>query len=604
MSPQKASPLALPSFHDFENDLYLTWFPPVTETPPEPRPGSSLRIACLTGETLFQGLRYEARLLPLTPENWQRTLRFSRPDFLLVESTWFSATGHWHMALSSPGPERSALESMLGLAKNLGLPTVFWFTWDHAYHEHFKDVAALFDLVFCADPKEAELLQAKGLDAQVLLPAFQPAIFNPIREYGQHGAFNMNILYDGWADLLRYPHELCVLRKLHTRKFSIIESGSNITVKQFQRAPYELQECILGRVAPFSLPTVLKYSYIYLSLDPTRDTPTKQAWKTIQAAACRLPIVHKGKMPADDFRLGFVKERTRDTDFLQEIVRLGREFLYRERTAQLNWRRAHQEHTFALRLQSMCESLGINFDRNPRPMASMITPTVRPHLLDKTVNQFLSQTYPNKELIIVFNMDRNDPAFPHNAIPDRDDITLFSIPKDFHAGTCLNFGTQKARGKYCFRVDDDDYYGDNYLLDAILHLQCVDADLFGKVFSYVHFDDGDDVFMRRAKRLPPCRFRARDLDYNKAGIAGCSLGGKRTLLSEFRYPDDNASSADAVFSTTLRTTHPETLCLIMDRMNMVVERKTDLSQHTWQADNDPIRRNADSISNRIDDLMV
>ena len=175
------------------------WTPPVSlhKLKAKKRLNSSLRIAAIVGNRLWNGLRYEGTLLLLTPQTWRAVLTYGRPDLLLVESCWETATGHWYLGQTGRTGEYSELREILALAGARGIPRVFWHTQDHGYHTQYREFARHFDFVFCADDREAQALCEAGVDTDLLLPAVQPAIFNPLRPYGFDDSLAIGLLLDG-----------------------------------------------------------------------------------------------------------------------------------------------------------------------------------------------------------------------------------------------------------------------------------------------------------------------------------------------------------------------------------------------------------------------
>ena len=601
-SGPSTGPLARQNEPDQVHEMVDYWLPPVDVWPPVKALNSDLKIAAIVGDHLCRGLRFEGRLLLLTPENYYFSLKYGRPDFLLVESTWNTATGHWYMSQGAGVSGREELEQVIALARSLNIPTVYWLTTDTAYHEHFHDVTRLFDHVFCADPRETERLRKEGTSAETLLPAVQPALYNPFREFGRHNAFKIGVLYDGLTDVLRLGDQLGILNELRLHDLKIIESRHTLTRPQTSRAPEDLQEKILGCVPEAYLAAALKYAQTCVTLTPSQDSPTRQAWAALAAGACRTPLIHLGELPPGDLRSEFVISHERAYDFLLELVRHHRDPIYRERAAQRAWRRVTDRHTFSHRINTICKALGVEHNWVEYPAASIITPTMRPHLIDKCLEQYDRQTYSNKELVIVLNGD-HDPAEYAEKFGQRPDVRFLAVPNDHFAGTCMNMGLQNSQGDLCFRMDDDDHYGDNYILDAALYLRAVDADFFGRAFTYMHLE-GRGVFERKAKKFTPCIFRGRDLGYDAVPLAGCSLGGTRSFFSKIQYPDDNALTADAVWGRRVNGLAPESVGLLFDGLNMVVERKVESGAHTWQADLESLLGGSVKAAETIDDLMV
>jgi hypothetical protein len=148
---RKIGPNALALRRDSEAILKRTqyWAPPVPPWKPLKKSlNSSLRVACIVEGRLFQGLRFEGEVILLTPDNWKYVLRYGKPDFLLMESIWTTATGHWHMGQCPAATDHDELVKILILARTLSIPTVFWFTKGYEYHENYKKFARYLIMYF------------------------------------------------------------------------------------------------------------------------------------------------------------------------------------------------------------------------------------------------------------------------------------------------------------------------------------------------------------------------------------------------------------------------------------------------------------------------
>jgi hypothetical protein len=589
---------------DSEKVLELTqyWTSPLTPWQPVKNTlNSNLRIACVVEDRLYQGLRFEGHVQLLTPTNWDHTIKYGKPDFLLMESIWNTATGHWHMGQCPGASGRDELLVIVALARKQAVPTVFWITKGHEYHEHYKDFARNFDYVFCADPKEIELLRMEGITAEELLPCVQPAVYNPFRHYEDYNAFSLDLLYDGWADLERMDDdELSFLREVQPYGLNIIESRYQILHRRKDVLP-DFKHCILGCVTEQSRIQALKYAKAYITLNKTISTRTTQQWKTLEAVACRLPVVHHGSVYDDDVRKNAVIECPDQMEFLVEFVRFGEDELYRERMAHLGWRKAFQEHTFAHRVRKICKTIGIEDCWEEYPKVSLITPTFRRELLPRCLQTFERQTYPNKELILVFNgsyMPSYDELGLHQP---RSDVKIASVPGEMFAGACLNQGHILAEGEYCFRVDDDDYYGPNYILDMILQARCVDAELFGKPMSLFYFFEEDEwLGLKNAPTKPLTLLSDKHLSTGLR-FSGNSVAGKATFFGNNKYPDLAQSAADSVFIYNSQRKNCTTA--IMDNLSLVVSRRISQESHTWKVDYYKLRKNMYYISNDVDCIL-
>ena len=594
--------LALKDGSEKVQNLIGYWTPPILSWEPVKKTvNSSLRIACVVEDSLYQGLRFEGEVLLLTPVNWEYVLRYCRPDVFLMESVWKSATEHWHMGQCPGAPDRDELLKMVSLASKMSIPTVFWITKGYEYHEQYKEFAGHFDYVFCADLREVDLLRTDGLRAEALLPCVQPALYNPFRFYDQYDAFSLDVLYDGWADLERMTDELRLLKEVKPYGLSIIESRYQIFRRRIEFLP-EYKDCILGCVSERSRIQALKYAKAYVTHEKTLSTRTTQQWMTLEAVSSRLPVVYYGRLSDDDVCKGLVIECSVPTEFQVEFVRFSEDELYRERVAHLGWRKVNQQHTFSHRIQTMCKTIGIEHDWEEYPKASLITPTFRRDFLPRCLETFQRQTYPNKELILVYN-GREVPTYEELGLESPvNEVKIANVPGEMFAGACLNQGHILAEGEYFFRVDDDDYYGPNYVMDMILNARSIDADFFGKPMSlYYYFPEEDFIALKKTRTKPYMILTSYHVNAGRR-FSGNSFSGKISLFAQNTYPDLAHSAADSIF---LYDSNLEDLVIAsMDNLNLIAERRKQQSTHTWKMDEDIFRKTLKYVSDTRADAII
>jgi len=110
------------------------------------------------------------------------------------------------------------------------------------------------------------------------------------------------------------------------------------------------------------------------------------------------------------------------------------------------------------------------------PLVSCIIPTYnRAELLEKAIEQFLKQDYPNKELIIIDDSE----------IPFSKDLSNGLPIKYIHTGIRETIGKKRNRacelssGKIIVHLDDDDFYASNWLTEQVSFLLENDLDVTG-----------------------------------------------------------------------------------------------------------------------------
>jgi glycosyltransferase involved in cell wall biosynthesis len=104
------------------------------------------------------------------------------------------------------------------------------------------------------------------------------------------------------------------------------------------------------------------------------------------------------------------------------------------------------------------------------PLVSVILTTRdRPSFFETALACYRHQTYPNRELIVVDDGDRYPvEAAQLEALGGR----LMRAEPGTPLGTKLNLGCETARGAFCQKMDDDDWYAPLFvetLVEALLH---------------------------------------------------------------------------------------------------------------------------------------
>ena len=308
-------------------------------------PKTNLKIAAIVEERLYQGLRQEARMMLLTPHNWKATLQYAKPDLLLMESIWTTATGHWHMAQCPPAEERNKLLEIVSLARKTGIPTVFWMTKNNVYHQHYKDFARHFDFAFCADPIEIEKLHIDGLNSMLLLPCATQV------ENIKNQTRTIPFLFDGWADLDKYTADLDILKSLKPHGLKIIESRYQIFKK---RAGFlaDYKEQLIGCVTRQGRLAALAASQFYVTFEKTLSTTTTQQWMALEAIGLGAAVLHVGEININDPRYSSVSNLNNFDQIIPTISSgynnkpslLEKQLTYADRLAQITKTVRHREY--------------------------------------------------------------------------------------------------------------------------------------------------------------------------------------------------------------------------------------------------------------------
>jgi hypothetical protein len=575
------------------------WSPNLPEWKPIKDKNSILRIATIVSDRLYEGLLFEGEIFQLTPDNWKTTLDYGEIDLVLVESTWETSTGHWAHAQSGNNQEHQDLVEIINSAKEFNIPTAFWMTTDHLYHDLFNHFATHFDQVFCCDSRSLKLFENEEITAEYLPPCVQPALYNPFKYLNDDETeMRLEVIFDGWADIEKYPEQFSILREVsENHQLDIIES--RYTIMKRRLGDSEFKKLIRGCASTNTRRSALKYAKCCLSFDTSISTPTTQQWLALESTASYSPVIHLGRLGKNDIRKQLVLCKESDDEILLELHRFQQDEHYLKRRAHLAWRETMSKHTFSHRLKSVCQTLSIDHDWVEYPKASLIAPTYRQDFISNILQTYNSQNYPNKELVIVIN---HDTPFSREdlGIDQEDKIELTYVPSEYFAGASLNIGHAMASGDYFFRIDDDDFYGSNYIQDQMLNLRAVSADRFGKIPCPFRFEGSEEVYFRKKRFQPFTIATGKDVATGDIWLGGNSIAGSRQHFTSQPYPDKSMSAAD----TVLNLNTPKTSIIASgDEFNIVAERRLDQSTHTWVADPEQLKNNADVFSS-VDEFRI
>lgn len=151
-----------------------------------PSPFARLKIALIADELTSACLARECRIMHVTPRNAAVVLRLWRPDILFVESCWNGRREAWKYRIAAypdhPDRDNRALQDVVVMARERGIPAIFWNREDDAHFERFIASARLFDAIFTVDekviPRYREVV-GPDVPLAVLMFAVAPAIHHP-----------------------------------------------------------------------------------------------------------------------------------------------------------------------------------------------------------------------------------------------------------------------------------------------------------------------------------------------------------------------------------------------------------------------------------------
>lgn len=571
----------------------ISWLPENVKKFPKSL-NSSLTIGLIASDRVYWSMQFEAKVLAITEKNWKWVLKYGGIDLLLIESSAETATGDWFMAQTAPDIASTAFADMVSTARTTCIPVAYWFTLDEAYFSQYENIINWMENVFCADPRVVEVLGRQDKVATLLPPAVQPALFTKLNEYSaEKQALNRLVCDDlvgviqGWDARKEYLREL---QQFGARFFDSRNQIWEVKTKKLDLS----SDSLLGTVDFKSRVELFRKSRTLGILKSESRTRTDMQWSIVEAAASHMTILREAGVDAGEFTTLCLQPRNQD-QFFVELIRHDKDNLYHERISQKSWRETLSYHTFSHRLRSICEHLKIDHDWVEYPSAAMITPSYRSKFLDRAAESFSRQSYRNKYWVMVFNGPYSEYPVVKDKVQEIENSKAIYVPEELHAGPCMNSGIQATTAEYVFRMDDDDWYGDNYLLDMILYSRAVSYDVIGKVFTYWSSSDAfpNSVFYRRGNNFEfnkPAIIMGGQSPTKFSFLAGCSQGMRREFNVMNPYPAKNFSTVDSQWLDYLRA-KGEGIMVSCDSLNLLVDRRLS-GDHTWHTNIDSFEKNS------------
>ncbi|NIK72318.1 glycosyltransferase [Paenibacillus sp. BK720] len=202
---------------------------------------------------------------------------------------------------------------------------------------------------------------------------------------------------------------------------------------------------------------------------------------------------------------------------------------------------------------------------------TIITSTMRPQLMNQIFQNYARQDWSNKELIIIVNKDNAGLQPYQNKAKAYSNVRVFRMPESSKLGACLNYGASLAKHDYIAKFDDDDYYGANYIPEAMSMFQTSKADIVGKLEIYYFFPHRSTLMLRKRSAswyAPVSKVAGATIMFHKRVLEKVSFNTKVRQGSDVRFIKGALNHKFRVYTTS--------------PYNFAAMRRADRSSHTWK----------------------
>lgn len=202
-----------------------------------------------------------------------------------------------------------------------------------------------------------------------------------------------------------------------------------------------------------------------------------------------------------------------------------------------------------------------------KPGVSIIVPTFKEGYINNIFENYSRSNYPNKELVVILNKDTLDIKEYEKKAHGFENVRVFHMDESFALGECLNFGIENSKYDYISRMDDDDYYGPNYLTDLMNVFNYKDVQITGKNPVFVYFEDTSFLYI---------------LNHSNP-VMGATFLFKKEIIEKVRFRDIDFME-DYFF--LLDCMNSGFKIYPSDKYNYVYIRHSNLHDHTFRKPSD------------------
>ena len=224
---------------------------------------------------------------------------------------------------------------------------------------------------------------------------------------------------------------------------------------------------------------------------------------------------------------------------------------------------------------------------------SIIAPTNKQKYIDNIFANYIRLNYMHKELIIILNNNKLNIKDYKMEAEGLKDIRVFQLDENCTLGECLNFGIEQSKYNYISKMDDDDYYGPNYLLDLMNVFQYTDAQLTGKTTRFIYFEDNNTlgIFSPNHENV-----------YVSHNIAGGTLTFQKAKFEKIKFRSIKTNGTDTHF---LRDCNDAKIKMFSaDKYNYVYMKHRNLDDHTWRISSNELKKYTSKKFSVITDFAV
>ncbi len=544
--------------------------------------GKSMRFISILDEISSASWKNEFDLFPLTRSSYQVEIESSLSHALFLESCWKGNQGAWEYAFTSPGLKHAnagALCEAIDSAKARGLPVLFWNKEDPMHYDRFMPIASRCDVIFTTDSNKVSsyIRDVPGARVESLPFAANPQLCNPFQRFdGELGTICFAGSYYSVGHEDRKIQMDNLLPTIIEFNGAIYDRMSKLENDRYAYPPQ--YKPFIREAVPFTeIVDVYKRYKIFLNVNTITDSPTMMSRRVYELLGCGTPVISTPSRSVEEQFPGIVqvaKDASEANELAEHLLNDEWGWL---RLSHRGYREVMQKHTYARRAHQIRRALG-DASEHVEPSVSIIMASNRPHFIDRIVTNICRQTHSRIELVLVIQdySKAQESELKRKLRERKSNIGTIKIIRDdgdTPLGARLNMAATASTGEYVAKMDDDDFYFENYLSDMLIPFQFGDWALVGKREVFVYLEGKDETLIRlKGERHKLTQF-----------VAGPTFVLKRHIFAMTGFSPLNRGE-DSGLLESLRNLGFSIYAA--DPFNFLQFRSKDSTNHTWQVDDE------------------
>ncbi|WP_336152741.1 glycosyltransferase family protein [Acinetobacter ursingii] len=524
----------------------------------------------------------EFKLFPLNKNNNIAQIQGSTSSAFFIESCWKGNDGAWEYAFTSPGLKHQNAQKLLeslDVAKIKGLPIIFWNKEDPMHYEKFLPIAEKCDVIFTTDENKVNDYKRDlpGKKVFALLFAANSYICNPVNRsrYDEETICFAGSYYSVGHDDRKDQMD-ALLPALLEFNGAIYDRFSKLKNERYF-FPEQYRHLIRDAVDFKEMSVLYKHFKIFLNVNTITDSPTMMSRRVYELLACGTPVISTPSLALEKQFSGIVQIAKNAEDAIKIAKELLNDEWKYKHISHKGYREVMTKHTYENRVKEILSSIDIEYEEAPKKV-SIIMATMREHFIERIVENLSRQNYPCLEICIITQnfskegIEKLDKEL--NQLENLSRVQIVEINTIMTLGERLNKAASLSTGEYLAKMDDDDFYFENYITDMILPFKFGNFGLVGKKEIFVYLEESDKTILR----YPNQSHRVTDF------VAGPTLLIRRKIFDSVNGFNHVNTGEDSSLIEKLK--EKGIAIYSSDPFNFIQWRSKNSQNHTWKVEDD------------------